>query len=186
MEADQAILLHLAQLVGQGAPVHAQIVRQLLAGIRDRKAVTAVPLCLFGEVQGDTLSDRLGSSLHHAGGEGEVFLGGKANQVADDLMVPGAPLLAGGQQFAKVEEQDMAVLGCHYVYQQFPFWERGIGLAKKLPGSEVAEDTASAPIIICYHVDTASGNHAEFGERLSCPTDHFVFVVALFPCLKAG
>ena len=71
--AQQPLPGHVPQLVGQGAAVHLQVVRQLLPGKGDGKLPGAVSRRLEGEIRKHPAPDGLGGGVEDPPGEPQVF-----------------------------------------------------------------------------------------------------------------
>ena len=143
------------ELGGQGASVHPEVVRELLAGERDDEGARPALDRLLGEIGEDALPDGARGDVHHAPRERDVLLGGDAQEVADDAVVSGAGALASGEQGGGPQQEDRRVLGGHDVHQGLAARDRRVRLGEDLPGAEMREDGPLPPVVVRLDVHAA-------------------------------
>ena len=98
----QTLLLHLAQLVGKGTAVYAQVVCQLLAAEGDIKFPAAVFHGLIGKIGQQPAADGFGRGMENAAGKIQVFSGGNGKQIVDDLIIEGTECFFNCQEAEKL------------------------------------------------------------------------------------
>lgn len=89
-DMNQAVALHLRELVRQGAAVDAQVAGELLAVVRDREAAASGSRGLAGEVGEQLRADGLGAGVEGAPRELDVLACRERQEVLDELGVIGA------------------------------------------------------------------------------------------------
>ena len=125
---------HLAQLVGQGAPVHIEVIGQLLPVVGDGEAPAAAADRLLRQVGEEPPPDGAGGGVEDLPGEVQVLLGREGQQVADQPGVVGAGVGADREHPLHRQEQDpqhlldpvvgfkLPAMGC--VISFIPAWTR--------------------------------------------------------------
>ena len=158
MVAQNTFPLHLAQFIGHGAAVNAQIVGKLLPVEGDRKAVAAAAFGLLRKIGEQPAPNGFGRGVQTAAGKSEVFLGRDLQEVLNQFVVVGAGALTGGDQLPCVQEQNAALLAGDYGHHQRLSRDAGIGLRKKLARIHMTENGLVSPQIVDLNVD-AAGKH---------------------------
>ena len=104
-DSQQSFFLHLAQLIGHGAAVYAQIVRQLLPIKRDIKLPAALPNRLEGKIAEQSSPNGFRTGVKDASGEIQVFLRRDCQQILNQLIVKAAGIRADIQDSVCVQKQ---------------------------------------------------------------------------------
>ena len=84
---ENAVFLHLGKLTAHGAPVYAQIVRQLLPVIGNRKRPASGTFAAIRKIGQQSATNRLGTGMEDSAGELEVLFGADGEQIAEQLDV---------------------------------------------------------------------------------------------------
>ena len=163
-KGQQALVPHLAQLLGEGAAVQIEVVGQLLPVERDLELQTAAAGGLCGKVGQQTAPHGLGGGAEDALRKAQVFAHGHREQVAQQLFVHRAGCAAG--KGGNVHEQHFALFGGHGVHHHHVAAQR-VGLGKGLPGRNAAQDALTAPQVEIFDVDGAAQHHAQSMHLLS-------------------
>ena len=97
----QAFLLHFPQFIRQCTPIHAQIVRQLLAAKWDLKITASMLGGLKGKIGQQPSSDGFGTGMENTAGQAKVLLQRNGQQIPNQLIVKIG--LAAKNNFSDVE-----------------------------------------------------------------------------------
>jgi len=184
--SDDPIPLHLAQLVGHGAAVHAKVIRQLLAVEGDIERPAAVLGCLKGQVAEQPTPDALGAGVHDAPGQVQAFSGGNGEHIADQLVMEAAGVGADSEHALGVQKQHLRRLGGNDADHQPLTGQAGVVFRKDLPCAYLVQNTAVAPDIIILDGYAAGEHHAHGGDGLPLPADEIAPLIGFRCRLQAA
>lgn len=151
----QTLAAHAAELRGKRAAVHAEVIGELLAVERDRKAVAARADRLHREVGEQAAADRFRRGVEDAPGKREILLRADEQKVADELRVAGAGLRAGRKQVRRVQEKRRRILCRDDVHHQRLIRHAGVRLRENLPRPHAVQNALAAPCVVALDVHAA-------------------------------
>ena len=184
--SDDPIPLHLAQLVGHGAAVHAQVIRQLLPVEGDIKFPAAVLGRLKGQVAEQPAPDALGTGVHDAPGQVQAFPGGDGEHIADQPVMEAAGVGADGEHAIGIQKQHLRRLVGHGADHQLFAGQAGVVFRKDLPCAHPIQNAAVAPDIIILDGYAAGEHHAHGGDGLPLPADELAPLIGFRCRLQAA
>lgn len=151
----QALLPHLAQLVGHGAAVHVEVAGQLLAVEGDGEAPAPAAGRLVGQIGQQPPPDGLGGGVKDLPGQLQIFPGREGKQIADQPGVAGARLGADRKDAVHPQEQDLRGLGRRHADHHRLLRHTGVGLREDLPRARAAQNGGAAPEVQVFDQDAA-------------------------------
>lgn len=186
VNGDDAIPLHLAQLVGHSAAVNAQVIRQLLTVEGDIECPAAVLCCLKGQIAEQPAPDALGAGVQDAPGQAQAFPGGDGEHIADQPVMEAAGVGADGEHALGVQKQYRRRLCGNGADHQLFAGQAGVVFRKDLPCAYLIQNAAVAPDIIILDGYAAGEHHAHGGDGLSLPADELAPLIGFRCRLQAA
>ena len=115
---DHAVLLHFGKLIAHGAAVHIQIVRQLLAVVRDQEGTAPGPFGAFRKIGHQPPADGFGTGMQDPLGKLEALVGTDSQQISDKPCVKWTGIGTGGQDAARIQKQYGSILRSRHRNEQ--------------------------------------------------------------------
>ena len=158
---DQSGSLHPSQFLRQRSPFHIQIIGHLLPVERDIEFPALGLQRNRVQVGHDAAADGFRRRMKAAAGQMQILQGGNRQNV---FRKSGRPRRCRCRQLMRVahtEKQYPAVLIGDHVHQQRLVVKQRVGLGKKLPDPDMAEDRPIAPGVVALNGHAALQNKAE-------------------------